>query len=527
MADVLTARKILAPGRNCWTIDEVTAAGILVDACDYYRAFVDAALRAQRTILIAGWEFHSRVRLLRGEEEREAGLDSRFLPFLNHLCERNPALRIYLLAWDFGMVYFWTREWNQDWRFNQKSNPNLQFRFDDRHPIGASHHQKVVIVDNEVAFVGATDFCCGRWDDRRHEAVNPLRDGSPRKSAQHEVQAYVAGPAVAHLTEVFQTRWLASGGDAIPVGPPRSFEAWRTFGGALPLAAGDVAISRTQGQTLVPAQPTVREIRRLHIDAIHAAEELIYIENQYYSSEAVQEALIRRMRDVDRPKLDIVFLLPVKPKTVTETLSMGFAQMKMLAELKDVAAQTGHDLGVYYSVSHGPRGAEIPRYIHSKILGVDDRFLTVGSANTNNRSMGMDTELNVAWESDDAAFIESSMRLRASLLVEHTGTHVRELTLRRGLVRALDRIAALPESNLRLHPMRARFHRLRWLTSFRAHDLSIDPETPIEEGLADVSAPAVAVKKPNAMWLIVSRVWRWALMGATGAGVAYLLWSCL
>lgn len=527
MADLLTARTILAPGRNCWTIDEITAAGILVDACDYYRAFFDAAMRAQRSIVIAGWEFHSRVPLLRGDEEKEAGVDSRFLPFLNFLCERNPDLQIRLLAWDFGLVYFWAREWNQDFRFNQRSHPRIQFRFDDRHPIGGSHHQKFVVVDNEVAFVGATDFCWGRWDDRRHAVTNALRDGAARKPAQHEVQAWFAGPAAARVSELFLQRWVASGGDPFPLPPARSFAPWVTFGASLAIEARDVALSRTQGQTLVPVQPPIREIRRLHTDAIEAAEEFIYIENQYYSSKDVQEALIRRMRKADRPKLDIVFLLPKRPKTLGETLSMGFAQMDMLRELDEVADETGHDLGVYYSVSLAPDAAEVPRYIHSKILDVDDRLFTVGSANTNNRSLGLDTELNVAWESDDAAFIESVERARSSLLVEHVGRPMRELRLRRGLVRVLDRVAEDPTSNLRRHPMRTRYDLVRWLLPFRPRDLSIDPGSAIEEGITEVKEAEVPQRGPNPFWVATSRLWRWGALGAMGAGMAYLLWSCI
>ncbi len=36
--------------------------------------------------------------------------------------------------------------------------------------------------------------------------------------------------------------------------------------------------------------------------------------------------------------------------------------------------------------------------VHSKVMIVDDGFLRVGSANLNNRSMGADTECDLAFE---------------------------------------------------------------------------------------------------------------------------------
>ena len=77
---------------------------------------------------------------------------------------------------------------------------------------------------------------------------------------------------------------------------------------------------------------------------------------------------------------------------------MGFLQGKLLRALVDIARATRHALGVYYATAPSADGGRDPVYIHSKAMIVDDRFFTVGSANTTNRSMGLDTELNVAWE---------------------------------------------------------------------------------------------------------------------------------
>jgi phosphatidylserine/phosphatidylglycerophosphate/cardiolipin synthase-like enzyme len=142
-----------------------------------------------------------------------------------------------------------------------------------------------------------------------------------------------------------------------------------------------------------------------------------------------------------------------------EKISIGLMQAKLIARLNDLASKTGHKLGIYYPACLDANGEEVPTYIHSKFFLVDDRFLSVGSANMNNRSMGLDTEVNVAWEAvpEEHAMIESIRRIRADLLAEHTGTRdfatVHQLTRVKGLVDYLERSAANASSRLRRHPL--------------------------------------------------------------------------
>ena len=147
--------KILKTGRNCWDISEAKKAGLLVDARDYYRAFYRAAKAAESYILLSGWQFDSNVDLLRGDDAKAAGSSATFLPFLNDLCEQKTALRIYILAWDFSMLYSIDREWFQSWYINWTTNERLKFRFDCCDDFDASHHQKFVVIDGTIAFVGA------------------------------------------------------------------------------------------------------------------------------------------------------------------------------------------------------------------------------------------------------------------------------------------------------------------------------------------------------------------------------------
>ncbi|MGA1796972.1 MAG: phospholipase D-like domain-containing protein, partial [bacterium] len=482
-------KEILAPGRNCWGSFEVRETGLLIDGRNYYRAFYHAARRAQRYILIAGWQFDSDVRLLRGADAAEAGGDMRLLPFLKELCRGNPDLAIYILAWDFSVIFSIKREWFQKWIFNWTTNRQLRFRFDNRHAVGASHHQKFVVIDGVLAFVGGFDICAGRWDDRDHRPDNPDRVNSAGKGYElyHDIQTYHVGPAATRLTELFQDRWAHSDGGALDLPPPARRDHVAVEGG-IAIAADRVALSRTQSKTLVPAWESISEIRQLFMDAIHGAERLIYIENQYFSSQAVYRALLDRMREQGRGSLQVVIILPQKPHALIEEISLGIAQMSMIHSLTEAAARHGHSLGFYYPSSVSGRDASAPVYVHAKLLLVDDRFLTGGSANISNRSMGLDTELNVSWEAttgDHRALIRSIRRARVSLLAEHAGIKsrrdLRRLCRANGLVRFLDSLADRPRSPLRHHTTKTLFKKASWLKEIKIEDLSLDPERPIVE----------------------------------------------
>lgn len=416
--------RVLKPGLNCMEVCAADRTGVLVDAEDYYRAFYDTARAARSYLLLAGWQFDSEVRLLRGKEEGRAPGEVRFLQFLEGLVQNNKKLQVYILAWDFSAVFSLEREWFQDIIFNWTTNKRMHFRFDSVHAKGATHHQKLVIADGAIAYVGGMDICSSRWDDRRHLRDNPERvnmDGATYGS-YHDIQTYHTGEVVGVLLELFRQRWRDSGGGELKL-PAAGALTPAVPAGAFPLPVRRVAISRTVAHTPLTGQQNIQEIRRLFVDAIMSAQSLIYLESQYFSSQAIYWSLVARMTMADRPRLQIVMMLPDR-LPLTEELFLGLPQMRMIRSLQQVAEQTGHTLCVYSSaeMDHGNRKMT---FIHSKLLLIDDRFLTIGSANATNRSMGLDTELNVSWE-DDLADNDGEVRaairaLRASLLAEHSG----------------------------------------------------------------------------------------------------------
>ncbi len=457
-------RPMLAPRRNCWTIAPADEARLLVDGRNYYKAFYEAARQARRYLLIAGWRFNTDVRLLRGRAAEKADGEVELLTFLAELYARNPELRIYLLAWDWSANYALEWEWSQQSKFEEAAPGRIHFRFDGCHAVGGSHHQKFVVIDGQAAFVGGLDFCAGDWDRRAHPAQDDDRadSGNGSHPPYHDLQVYLTGPAALELTAYFGRRWRA--------------------------AAGRIALGHNHPRTSALPEPEWH-VRQLYLDAIDSAEELIYLENQYFSSSLVCQALIDRMKAPGRCRLEVALVLPKQLYSWVEALAMDSPRAVLLDELRQTARDTDHRLGVYYTAAPGGANGAVPILIHSKALVVDDRFLTVGWANTSNRSMGGDTELNVAWEAataEDGALVRAIRRVRVDLLAEHCGLRRsraarRGLSRRKGLVALLDRVADGGRHRLRRLTQADLFEDRAWLKRLSDWGFSLDPEQPLLE----------------------------------------------
>lgn len=455
---------ILREERNYWCERPVDEAGLLIDAADYFRAFYDAAKNAKRTILLSGWQFDSDVELLRGKDAEACDLPVKLKPFLNALCERNPDLRIHVLAWDFHMIFALEREWMQKLIFHWTTHENLKFCFDSSHVDKGCHHQKFAVIDGQLSFLGGLDLADHRWDDRGHGEENPRRlsRGAPHKPF-HDVQTYLVGRDVGKsLCELFTCRWKIAGGEPfdVPGDVPFHFTDYRPTG-AVPIPSKRVALSRTDPKgspAKKGAEPSrCREVLDLYIDAIHAAEKSIYVETQYFSSRDIAAALAERLRAPGRGALDVVIVLNMKAETLKEEIAVGLAQAKVLSDVREAAKGTEHQLGIYYTVPE-PKvpGTEPERatYIHSKVMIVDDKFLNIGSANLTNRSCSVDTELNATFEcaADADALARCIEGIRLNLLREHVGKRDGDLSFDEGRVASLDKHAKIRNGRIRLHP---------------------------------------------------------------------------
>jgi phosphatidylserine/phosphatidylglycerophosphate/cardiolipin synthase-like enzyme len=481
-------RMILSPGDTCAVATTAPRSGLLIDGHDYYRAVYETCIQARREILMLGWQFDTRTPLLCGDDARGAPYPVTLLKFLARLCEERPDLRIFILAWESSPVFALEREPFQSLTFRMRSHCNLRFELDDCHPTGASQHQKLVVVDRSIAMIGGMDLCSSRWDDRSHQAVDPRRKKHwPKRGTYHpyhDVQAYVTGDAVDTLRDWFVERWRRGTREELVLcadAPREELELRPTVAIDVPR----VALARTLPEIpdVDPKCDEVRELRSLHLRAIAAARSSIYIENQYFSSEDIRRALVRRMRQGGDP-LEIAIVLPDASAGLKEQVTIGVRQAEILRQLKAVGWQTGHRVGVYYAAAPGPQG-DVPVFIHAKVLAVDDRFLLVSSANTTNRSMGLDTELGLAWETDAAD--EQLREARVELMREHCGLGLdaaRELLgATPGMIARLDAMARARTHRLRMHKMCEDAEPGRSLAHALGDDLELDPCNPMLEDL--------------------------------------------
>lgn len=493
----------LLNGKTAWRVHERARSGLLIDGRDYFLAFHRAAREARRSILLLGWQFDSDVELLRGSDLPEGASreDVELLRFLDGLCRERPELEVRVLAWDHSVVFALEREVLQKLLFDVVTSDRFHFRWDGTVPLGGSHHQKVAIIDGRIAFCGSQDLCHSRWDDSSHRVDNPervARFGFHYKP-YHEVQAVVTGAPARTFVELFVDRWRDATGEELD---PASLVAPRAHGDdgldipvTLPFPPARVGISRTLPD--VPGRAEVREVRELLTNAIASAERLVYVESQYVTSCAVRDALVARMRDRRRPPLEVVFVLPRRPERFKEEFTVGWPQAQFFESIVEAGAAHGHSVGLF-DVAKRSGKDEAYVYVHSKLMIVDDRFMTVGSANLTNRSMTIDSEANLSWEArtEDRALRNAIRRARVRLLLEHVGPFadasrmLRAVVPARGLVARLEALCDDPASSLRRHDRR---HEEPSALAKAVQELACEVLDPTDEGAeGPLSRPSAA-----------------------------------
>ncbi|MEX0959430.1 MAG: VTT domain-containing protein [Burkholderiales bacterium] len=402
---------IIQAGHNCWRTANASRAAMLVDGQEYFRAVHGAISAARHSVFILGWDIDSRLRLI--DEPGSDDLPAELGHFLDAVLERRRNLHVRVLSWDFAMIYALEREWLPVFRLEWNSHRRMHFLLDDKHPFGGSQHQKIVVVDDRVAFCGGMDLSKWRWDTTAHAADEPGRIDPDGKNypPYHDVQMLVEGDAAAALGELARQRWQWASGEKVAAADSDGESPWPSHVSA-DFADVDVAIART-----FPAyagREEVREVERMHIDAIAAARNSIYIENQYLTSHRLVAALADRLREDDGP--EVLVVLPKQTGGRLEQLTMDVLRARVLGKLTD--ADRHGRLRVRYPETPGLGDRCIS--VHSKLMVIDDRILRIGSSNLSNRSMGLDSECDLAIESGGRDGIRAAIaRLRNRLLAEH------------------------------------------------------------------------------------------------------------
>lgn len=423
---------VLLPGRNCCAVAEARRAAVLIDAETYYAVLDDTLRRAERSIMILGWDFDARIRL-----RPQDGPDAPTLgDLLRSLVESRPHLHVRVLVWSLAIVHApgaaLPLVHGADWQRHER----IHIHLDRHHPAYAAHHQKIVIVDDSVAFVGGMDLTVERWDTSDHAPDNGLRRSPDGKCYDpvHDVQTVLEGPVVGHLCDIARSRWRDATGQALAT--CSVVDRWPD-----PLqpdfATATVAVSRTKPG--YHGQPAIEETARLYEDLLRAARTTVYIEAQYFTGRRLRGLLKEILGQPDGPQ--IVVVCTRVANGIVERFIMGANRERLLRSLK--AVDRHNRLHVYYPVTAGAEERRL--LIHAKVMIIDDLFLRIGSSNLNNRSVGLDTECDVTFDAQGAEQREAVLRIRDTLLAEHLGVGLPVLraAIARAdsLAQAIDRVA--------------------------------------------------------------------------------------
>ncbi|MDO4683921.1 MAG: phospholipase D-like domain-containing protein [Lautropia sp.] len=404
---------LFRPGENCWRVEQADRFAFIVDAADYFVVARRAMLAARKSIFLVGWDFDPRITLGDPADGGPAKLGN----FLIWLANRTPSLDIRLLRWDVGAFKALFQPASLMAILRWKAHPRITLRLDGAHPFAGSHHQKIVVIDDSLAFCGGIDMTLGRWDRREHLDHEPGRvnpDGKPY-GPWHDATSAFDGPAARALGDLARERWLAASGQDLPV-CENCHDCWPD--GLTPtFTKVKLGIARTRPE--IGDLPAIHEIEQMYLDLIAHARHLIYAESQYFASRKVAMALAARLQEEEGP--EIVIINPMEAEGWLEPIAMDSARARLFEALKRV--DRFHRLRIYHPQTAA--GEEI--YVHAKVMTIDDTYLRVGSSNFNSRSMRLDTECDVvlAADGEDASAIRQRIRhIRDDLIAEHLGVSV-------------------------------------------------------------------------------------------------------
>lgn len=516
---------LFAPGVNCWDVARANRISLLVDGEAYFKAFAQAALRAERTIDIVGWDFHSRTKLHHGI----ARVPEHLGDFLNFLVKRRRRLEVRILTWDYPVIFAKGRELSPIYGLGWRPKRRVRLRYDDHYPIGASQHQKVVVIDSALAFCGGLDLTLSRWDTPEHgpHERRRINEGCTDAYAPfHDTVMAMDGDAANALAALVRDRWERATGETLKK-IVATTEPWPD---SLPvsLTDTDVAIARTRAP--MGDEEPIGEVLQLYLDMIAAAKRAIYIENQYFTANALGEALAARLAEPEGP--EVIAVLRLSTQGWLEAPTMGSLRTVMLKKLRD-ADKYGRFHAYYPHIPELPEGQCCD--LHSKLVIVDDEYLRIGSANFSNRSMGLDTECDVAIEARGEERIAGAIHgFRNVLLGEHLDVppeQVGEALKEAGTVRGA--IAKLASEGRSLR----KYERLDDVSDTVIAVASVaDPEKPVSlDTLIEQFSPEMTVKNARPAWFVpvtllalagmLAVLWQWTPLAQWADSDRIVAWA--
>jgi phosphatidylserine/phosphatidylglycerophosphate/cardiolipin synthase-like enzyme len=456
---------VLVPGKTCWRIVEANRAAILIDSQSYYAALETVLASAERSIMIVGWDFDGGIKLCPGQSALTLGA------YLRSLVEGKPDLQIHILIWSMAIVHAAGAPIPLLTGLGWPDHPRINLRLDTEHPIYAAHHQKIVCIDDRLAFVGGIDLTVGRWDTSEHRAYDPRRhnpDGV-HYGPLHDSQMVVNGAAARAVSELARRRWQAATGQRLD----------RVVGGEGIWPAGvtpdfqkiDIAISRTAPPWR--GSEGIHEGQACTEALLRAARKSIFVEQQYLTVTAFGRILAHALRQPAGP--EVVLILNDRLQGSVERMYMGGNRDRLLSRL--AGADRFGRLRVVHPVVPDI-GGDCMVKMHAKLIIIDDIFLRLGSSNLNYRSTGLDTECDLTIEALTELDRGKIAEIRCRLLAEHLDVPIETVAARiaatGSIVKTIDELSGGPRSLRPYRPVPRRIAIRRVWGTFL-----IDPERPL------------------------------------------------
>ena len=406
---------LLTPDVTCWRKEPASRAALLIDMEAYFDAAMDAMSRARHCVHLLNWAFEATTFFHPGPDGTGKESD-RIGNFLIALAKK-PGLDVRVLCWKSAMPVAATQHFFPFMDRRAFAGTKVKFVLDGKLPIGACHHQKMIVVDDAIAFCGGGDIGPDRWDTPAHLDDNPRREKTRRDNkafdSRHEVMGAVDGPAAAALGDLFRDRWRRATGETPAACPPVRRPRWP---GRIKPAFTDIAVGLSRTNAAWRDYPEIRENEALHVAAIRAAKTCIYMENQYFTSPLIAGELAGRLAEPDGP--EVILISTEHSPSYFDQVTMDRTRLNFIKTLK--SADRHGRFRAYSPVT--TLGRTI--IVHAKLTIIDDTLLRIGSANINNRSLGFDTECDMSFEAagpGSAANRAEITRLRNKLVAHWLG----------------------------------------------------------------------------------------------------------
>ena len=367
------------------------ALDILIDGAQALPAIAEALAGASSHVHIAGWHLTPDFGLTRDDGAQ------RLRDLLAELAERVD-VRVLLWAGAPAPVFTPARRLVRHVRDELTRGTRVRCALDSNERPMHCHHEKLVIVDGEIAFVGGIDLT-SLGGDRFDTTDHPVRG----RLGWHDAASRLRGPAVADVAAHFAARWREVTGERLTPSEP-------------PPAAGshEVQVVRTVPEKVYDFLPPGDfRILESYTRALRSAQRLVYLESQFLWSAQVVAILAEKLRSPPRDDFRVTVLLPARPNNGADS-TRG-----QLGLLVDADAQAGGGRFLASTISARTGRLEGPLYVHAKIAVVDDHWVTIGSANLNEHSFFNDSEMNVVVCDPDLAR-ETRVRLWAEHLERPT-----------------------------------------------------------------------------------------------------------